>query len=740
MKGQTMIQTLARKRTNAVALAVIAALIAAMFVAFIPARADHAPDALGDVNFNTAQCNAGVLQGDGDDSGTFDDQVQVYVRDATPTDTSNADTIAITEGDQPGFANLTSDLCKAEDTSTTPTTPAVNNDVFFSITPNGTETPIITKLNPNASIRVGDSDGVVKAGVDVVATISLKTIEPAAAGAVTIAWVRVSGELDNPTKDGDGTDFPATHVFANAGSKTPAGLSTTALIEIPEGTTEKEYTVSARLEYNHDGDDGTTPVKVLTPSAKFIVGDPGINAASASLTLGNAHDEDPLTSANDVVAEDGTEPANGGDVWLRLSVSNSRGEKANAAGLNTITVIAPGATLSLHPSTAAGTPGDAIDSATQLSGGSNSISVNEGGTGGAAVTVGQTTFIKVSRAGSPPKPGTVTVYALVIGTDGAPRSEDVDVIFTGSAASVVLGDGVSVGQPGEGAQAQAEISLSAVDAGGSDATFGTVVYSVTDADGDPVSQSKVKAETSTKGSSTEKDTDNNPNVKVVLITVDDSASPGVYTVEASLSGVDDSEDTATVTVSGIAANVVLSSSSMTSDTIGDVITVTAMVTDADGNAISDGQLVTFDVSGEGLVQIGSDASTGADGMAGFQSKTKGGSASALFTVTGEGTAVVSAVIGSQTAVAVIVSTAGSAAAPQDVTLDCLSSLTGFSSYTCSMGSTASELFGMLSGRGATAIHLWNGSMWVRYAVVDGAEIPGSSDFTVAEDDILYISN
>ena len=57
-----------------------------------------------------------------------------------------------------------------------------------------------------------------------------------------------------------------------------------------------------------------------------------------------------------------------------------------------------------------------------------------------------------------------------------------------------------------------------------------------------------------------------------------------------------------------------------------------------------------------------------------------------------------------------------------------------------MGSSASELFGLVSGRGATAIHLWNGSMWVRYAVVDGSEIPGSSDFTVAEDDILYISN
>ena len=30
--------------------------------------------------------------------------------------------------------------------------------------------------------------------------------------------------------------------------------------------------------------------------------------------------------------------------------------------------------------------------------------------------------------------------------------------------------------------------------------------------------------------------------------------------------------------------------------------------------------------------------------------------------------------------------------------------------------------------------------WVRYSVVDGTLVPGSSDFMVAENDILYISN
>ena len=699
------------------AVATLVALLGAMFVA-PGTRAEHAPDALGDVNYNTAQCNGGVLQGDANADGTYGDPVMVFAADSTPDDdTANA----------PGFVSLTSDLCKVG----TNETAAVNNGAYFSITPNGTETPVITKLTPTAAIRVHDSDGIVAAGGDLTVTISLMTIETAAASAVAIKWIRVSGELD----DGELVDNDDSSLSV-ADSKSPAGASTMATIAIPAGTTAREYTVSARLEYDHDGDTDPDDLKVLTPTATFTVGDPGTNAATAELTLGNAHDEDPLTSANDVVPEDGVEAASDGDVWLKLSVLNSMGKPANAMGLNTITVIAPGAKLSLHPATSAGTPGSAIDSSTQLSGGSNSISVAEGG----GVTVGQTTFIKVERAGSPRKPGTVTVYALVIGSDGAPRTENVEVTFTGAGAVVVLGDDVSVGKPAEGSEAKAEISLGADDAGGSSAKLGTVVYSVKDADGKLVSLSKVKAETSTKGSSTEKTTDDG-SASVVLVTVDDSAAPGVYTIEASLSGVADSSDTATVTVSGGAASVDLMADKTESDSIGDVITVTATITDEDGHAIANNQDVTFTAAGEGLVQIGTDAN--AD-VAGMQSKTMSGQAVAKFTVVGEGTAVVSAVIGSQTAVVVITSTAGvveeEAMPEEEASVSCLSELSGFATWSCGVEADASAIFDMVTGRGVSAIHLWNGSTWVRYSVVDDAMVPGSSDFMVTENDILYISN
>ena len=269
-------------------------------------------------------------------------------------------------------------------------------NAWFSVTPNGTVTPVVTKLNPTAGIRVHDSDGIVKAGTDLTVTISLKTIEPGASGTVSLEWVRVSGELDDPTTGSDGETALATS-FVIEGSKTPAGLSTTALIEIPEGTSEREYTVSARISYDHDGTayDGTanpptgTRDKTLTPTAKFTVGDPGMNAASATLSLGNSHDEDPLTSASDVIPEDGVEAANGGDVWLKVETTNSLGEKANDGSLNTLTVIAPGATLAAHAATGAGTP--AATALEGVDGGTNSLGVATGS------MVTQTMFIKVGR-------------------------------------------------------------------------------------------------------------------------------------------------------------------------------------------------------------------------------------------------------------------------------------------------------------------------------------------------------
>ena len=195
---------------------------------------------------------------------------------------------------------------------------------------------------------------------------------------------------------------------------------------------------------------------------------------------------------------------------------------------------------------------------------------------------------------------------------------------------------------------------------------------------------------------------------------------------------------ANFSVAGTASELSVSASSTSSDTIGDVITVTVSATDKDGNAVSDGTKVTFSVSANtGLAPIGT--GHGDDGR-----MSKNGSASVKFAVVGAGHSVVSAEADGATGVIVITSTAGAeepeAMPEEEASVSCLSNLNAFSTWTCGVDSSASEVFALLEGRGVTAIHLHNGSAWVRYSVVEGNTVPGSSDFMVTEDDILYISN
>ena len=352
-----------------------------------------------------------------------------------------------------------------------------------------------------------------------------------------------------------------------------------------------------------------------------------------------------------------------------------------------------------------------------------------------ATAVNSTMYVKVSKTDK--KPGTVNVFAQLTGDDGAAQTETLELVFTGAGATLALGDSPNVAPKSDTNSGLTEFTVGALDSGGNDAAVGTLSFSVTDADGKAVSQSNVKVTKSTVGQSTpDKDSDDSDHLTAGLVEIGSKATPGDYTVEAKIVGVDDSEATTTVTVVGAAGDVSVESSASSSDAIGDVITVTATVNDEDGNAVADGTAVDFDVStSTGLAGIGK--GHGANDTI----PTKGGVASVKYAVVGAGTSVISASAGGATGVVVVVSTAGTAAAADEaVSLDCLSATNGFATYTCDMDSSASELFGLVSGRGATAVHLWNGSDWVRYSVVDGAMVPGSSDFTVTDNDILYISN
>ena len=611
-----------------------------------------------------------------------------------------------------------------------------------SVAPDVSGTAIVTARNATLSVSVNDSDNVVAAGQpDLTVTVRFADIvqfshnatlnandEPSDDEAVAstelsatanqqgeetqsgldLLWIRVSGELDNPTTpDGSWVD-----------------RALTAPLAIPAGTADGQYTISAAVRYDpntavtdDDGDGSSTDEDgtVLTGSVVITVGDSGMNAASSDLSLGTATYDTPTTVKNETIPEDGTENASGGDVWLKLVTSNSLDSAANSSGLTGLTIIAPGGRLAIH----ANNPVNGQPMAMAVPGGtgSNSAQINS--------MVGNTMHILVSKADR--KPGDVDVYAQVVGTDGAPRSNTLSLSFTGASSSLTLGTPKSVAPGGK-----AEFTVDAQDAAGNTGSVGQLSFKVTDADGKGVSTSKVKITKDTAGSSTPaKETDDNALQTVGLIETFNTTAPGVYTIETSLAGVKDSEATTTLTVSGAAANVALEVS-MNTDTVelGTIVTVEASVTDKNDAPVADETPIRFATGGA----LTLDAVI-------VPTETKDGAGTAEFIVSkGEGLGVIIVTSGTGRATHTVSLAAADAMAEEEASVACLSNLAGFATWACGVESSASEIFGLVSGRGATALHLWNGSAWVRYSVVDGTMVPGSSDFMVAENDILYISN
>jgi hypothetical protein len=726
-----MIETLARKRTNAVALAVLAGLVAAMFVALQSVSAANCvanPDITLAFNEN---CDIDVAMLNEDATG---------LAEVVPTGGAAGLTIAATTSTEDADTNINILALTAPGTYTVNLT-----------APDGTNTPDDddADLDVVGSIRVtvvgfgiakvevvGDTDNVVSAGAPVMVRA---TIRSAAADAQVRLTVPTTGlSISTGTVDAPATSQVQEQDVPDSSADTPLGVVnfTVNTAGAPAG----EYTLTFTADNNGDfadaADTDAEADKRDTQTLTLSIGEPGTGLASATLSLGESKPDLPFTDANEAVAETGSDVAKAtgdadGKINLVIEVFDSLGGKANSSAINQIIVIAPKGTISTSHLTGDGT---------NTAGGNSSATLNQQDAETTDAVdpgvVGQKTVISVSKTDN--KPGTVTVYAIVSGPGGAARTEDVTLTFSGPAASMTIADATEsllsvnpVDDPSTTGVDEAEedtikLQVTAEDSAGNNAPppISGVSIVITDPDG------------KRKGSSVIGYTQpilDKGKYYITLTGKGTAASPlaaGNWTLRAT-SGKLEAE--AMFAVAGAPADVMVSASATSSDTIGDVITVTARVTDKDGNTVSNGTMVMFSASANtGLAKIG----TGHSGKA-----TKNGEASVKYAVVGAGHSVVSATAGDATGVVVIDSTAGTAdAAPEEVSLDCLSSNQGFATYTCSMASSASELFALVSGRGATAIQLWNGSMWVRYSVIDGDEIPGSSDFMVTTNDILYISN
>ena len=542
-----------------------------------------------------------------------------------------------------------------------------------------------------------------------------------------------------------------------------AGMS----IPIRAGATEGEYTVSIVFLYDHDNDDsdgnGTKPnpdggdeiaatkPKVIVASKKITVADAGQAADSAALDFGPRAFDDPLT-LDDESREGalfGATNTASSVVRLKLSVTNTLGNPSagnGATSLSSLFVSASGAELTINQVAPSGAVG-------------STVNIGSTGTHNASANIegANTSSFYINVAPIDDEPRSVSVSATVVGKDGSvARTEDpIDLKFSGDSDSITVtnaGDTmfnynmVAAGKSESGTGDNADTNhldsvaflLSAADSAGNGLPVPDVRVDVTDHEGKRVSRDTIVA--------TQIDNPGSFTGNKGLLLLNNNASKakqlglGEYTVKVTNKAASTQSAETTFMVVGGADSVSIEVSNMAPSEIGDIIEVTVTVLDEMGIAVADDTLV--DISS-------SDASADSDSVVvetgdTEDQKTDDGVATATFVAVGPGTSVITAVADGKSAVAVVTSTAGAvepeAMPEEEASVACLSNLTGFATWACGVESSASEIFGLVSGRGATALHLWNGSAWVRYSVVDGTMVPGSSDFMVAENDILYISN
>ena len=428
----------------------------------------------------------------------------------------------------------------------------------------------------------------------------------------------------------------------------------------------------------------------------------------------------PLTITQDQ-AQVGT--ARSGETALMLSILNANG-KASAAG-SVASVLVTSSQGNIRSSL--GCTGEAASLACQIPQGD----IN--------ATNAATIFIYVAHPGQN-KSGSSNIRASVLSTAGANlTTETVTVTFAGPIDKLELseptGGVLNMGTDAD-TRDQLTISVMAKDASGNDVAVpdSRRTWSVKGPDNKNATSAFTGASGTDGRDWTLRDSDGDPindkaNKPQARITVNRASNNKLAAGEYTLS-VKAGSKTATqkFTVSGDVETIEVG------DPEGDLnvngrITVTATLTDAEGNAVPDGTTVAFTAAQAGtvpvLVQVSSD------------NKTRGGMASGSYLVVGSGTGWISVSGGGKSGIK-LVSIASPTAAPSNPA-DNLSLTTpdAFSTWLGDTKGTASELLAALPG--ISRILLYQNRTWLWYGTQDGRELPGSYDFELTKGSILWLS-
>ena len=632
-------------------------------------------------------------------------------------DAQNAGETTITDGNGNGISDngATSDVDESDD-----------NKTFKVVVLDGTE----SARGDGATIEFSDTDGIVAAGTPVSVNVAMRY-----GGNVDVVFrggglnFAFGGATPDDFSDDaqvpqvrllapnqpDGRSLANTIAGTDAGGSdaddsiapSPSwnmptkldGVARSRAYTLSTAGASGEYTITATIGITRDG-------SPITVSRDLTVGDPGDAVTAVDLrysTMGTA------TTTDD---EDGR-ASKGGTVELEWVITNSLGAVTNDSSLNVI----------------------------QISGTNGRYTVGTQATATSGLTVMDKKAKGTITVGSHQnKERVVTVTITAIG-GASVATDSIDVHFTGNL------DAVSIDNSNVGTMFYRDAGTEADGDSGDHRDSLSFKISGADASGNfvPLASPDITVTSKATGKT------------VTAITAMPAMSRGSKVYDLAVldndalvtSPLDTGEYTMTVTqgtkrasvdftVVGMGDNLELDVSNTAPTTVGDNVQVTAMVS-SDGMPVADGTKVTFksrDTVGDSdsvLFLTTEETVT-----------TKGGEAEATFVVIGPGSAVITAAADGDVRVEVVTSTAGApepeAMPEEEASVSCLSELSGFATWSCGVSADASEIFEMVSARGVSAIHLWNGSTWVRYSVVDDAMVPGSSDFMVTENDILYISN
>ena len=355
---------------------------------------------------------------------------------------------------------------------------------------------------------------------------------------------------------------------------------------------------------------------------------------------------------------------------------------------------------------------------------------------------------------APPRAGEVTIRAVVVGRDGSRHIETLTLTISGSAVELAAGGDLprvhSSATDGDDRD-KIEIPITATDANGNSAPLPIAASAtVTGIAGAALPAGSHTAAISCNA--------NRFDCKIVVTVTAGASSPlapGAYTATVSGGGLSATE--AMFSVSGPVETISLDVPEELGR-LGNTVAISARAVDKDGIPVADGTWITFaSTATRGgafpAAALATPMPTDHDGDATTdpvrRAKTKNGVAGAVIAIVGNGVSILTATSDNNKSTNAPIDTTDVPAFGQEAIAygseavafgEGEAPATGaIATYRGLNNIMASEVLD-LGPPAATVVWLWNGVEWIRYGETDGAEVPGSMDFTVLPGDTILFGS